>query len=158
MGIYNFQAEEVKPSDVFGREADTDVGYARESFTITVGADATVRVGTLLAVDYVAKTATVIASGATADSLADTDIGVFVGRDLPTNPITAQDFSRLTLTETGVGVAIVKGDGSGVIGLNYVDVGGTLFYDVAEDLQKALVAKLTKENRFKCLDGVKPTL
>lgn len=160
MGVYNFPAVEVVPSDVFGREVDTDVGYGRETFVIPVDSGKKVRVGTLLSVDYVTKTATIVPADITITALnAIANLGVFVGRDLPTNPTDAQDFSRLTQTTTGKGVAIVKGDGSGVIGLNYLDVGGTLFYDIATaGVQATIIAKLTNQNRFKCLDGVKPSL
>ena len=57
MAIFNMTTPQVVPSDVFGYEVNTDVGYGRETFTITVGATP-VRVGTILVVDYVAGTAT----------------------------------------------------------------------------------------------------
>ena len=148
-GILN--TEQVVPSDVFGYEVNTDVGYGRESFTITVGTG--VRVGTILELDYAAKTATVLAAPASAVAVAALgDLGVFVGRDLPVNPATFQDFDRLTMTANGVGVAIVKGDGRGVLKKGYLDLAGTQFYSLAADIQAALVAKLTTENRFKVLD------
>ena len=148
-GILN--TEQVVPSDVFGYEVNTDVGYGRESFTITVGTG--VRVGTILELDYAAKTATVLAAPASAVAVAALgDLGVFVGRDLPVNPATLQDFDRLTMTANGVGVAIVKGDGRGVLKKGYLDLAGTQFYSLAADIQAALVAKLTTENRFKVLD------
>lgn len=148
-GILN--TEQVVPSDVFGYEVNTDVGYGRESFTITVGDG--VRVGTILELDYEAKTATPLAAPASAVAVADIgDLGVFVGRDLPVNPATLQDFDRLTMAADGVGVAIVKGDGRGVLKKGYLDLAGTQFYSLAADIQAALVAKLTTENRFKVLD------
>ena len=51
-GVLNNQ---IVPSDVFGYEVNTDVGYGREVFTITVAPADVVRVGTVLEVDYVAK-------------------------------------------------------------------------------------------------------
>ena len=148
-GILN--TEQVVPSDVFGYEVNTDVGYGRETFTITVGAG--VRVGTVLEVDYAAKIGKQI--GTLANAAAVTALGelaVFVGRDLPTNPSTFQDFDRLTMKANGKGVAIVKGDGRGVLKKGYLDIGGKQFYSLPADVQAALVAKFTTENRFKVLD------
>lgn len=151
--ITNLFNDTVKPSDVFGYEVNTDVGYGRETFKITVTDK--VRVGTVLELDYVAKTATVVdgstLTGATQVNALG-DLGVFVGRDLPTNPTTAQDFDNLTMAETGNGVAIVKGDGRGVLKKGYLDLGGTAFYKLSEEAQKALSAKFTTENRFKVID------
>ena len=148
-GILN--TEQVVPSDVFGYEVNTDVGYGRESFTITVGDG--VRVGTILEVDYAAKTATKLTAPSDATAVAALgELAVFVGRDLPVNPSTFQDFERLTMTADGVGVAIVKGDGRGVLKKGYLDVSGTQFYKLPDDVQAALVAKFTTENRFKVLD------
>ena len=160
MAVVTFWTDEVKPSDVFGNNAQTALnGYERESFTITVPAGKTVRVGTLLKLDYTAKTATIAAVPADAAAVtALGDVGVFVGRDLPVNPAVAADFSRLTLKSTGKGVAVVKGDGSAAIYKGYLETDGTLFYDLPAAVQAALAAKLTKENRFKVLDQVKPTL
>ena len=143
--ITNLFNDTVKPSDVFGYEVNTDVGYGRETFEITVTDK--VRVGTVLELDYVAKTAT-----GTTEVKALGELGVFVGRDLPTNPTTAQDFDNLTMTATGNGVAIVKGDGRGVLKKGYLDLGGTAFYKLSEEAQKALSAKFTTENRFKVID------
>ena len=59
---------------------NTDEGYGRESFQITLTAGQTVRVGTVLVLDYLAKTATL--ATAPADALAVTalgELGVFVG-------------------------------------------------------------------------------
>lgn len=148
-GLLN--TEQVVPSDVFGWEVNTDVGYGRESFTITVGDG--VRVGTILEVDYAAKTATPLAAPAdvlTVDGLGE--LAVFVGRDLPVNPSTLQDFERLTMTTDGEGVAITRGDGRGVLKKGYLDLAGTQFYALPADVQAALVAKFTTENRFKVLD------
>lgn len=141
----------IKPSDVFGYEVNTDVGYGRETFQITVSAP--IRVGTILEVDYAEKTATPIVAPADASAVdALGDLAVFVGKDVPTNPATAEDFDNLSLSATGKGVAIVKGDGRGVLKKGYLDAGGTAFYKLAEDAQKALEAKFTTENRFKVLD------
>ena len=148
-GIFN--SSQVVPSDVFGWEVNTDVGYGRETFTVTVGAG--VRVGTVLEVDYAAKTAKQI--GTLANALAVDglkDLAVFVGRDLPTNPATAQDFDNLTMKADGKGVVITRGDGRGVLKKGYLDVGGIQFYKLPADVQASLVAKFTTENRFKVLD------
>lgn len=113
--ITNLFNSPVVPSDVFGYEVNTDVGYGRETFNITI-TSGTVRVGTILVVDYAAGTATPLAAPADAAAVeALGDLAVWVGRDLPTNPATAQDFDRLTQTATGLGVAIVKGDGRGIL-------------------------------------------
>lgn len=142
---------QVVPSDVFGYEVNTDVGYGRESFTITVGDG--VRVGTILEVDYAAKTATKLAAPSDASDVeALGELAVFVGRDLPVDRATSQDYERLTMTEDGVGVAIVKGDGRGVLKKGYLDVSGTQFYALPDEVQAALVAKFTTQNRFKVLD------
>ncbi|QGH73844.1 hypothetical protein [Vibrio phage vB_VhaM_VH-8] len=148
-GLLN--TEQVVPSDVFGWEVNTDVGYGRETFAITVGTG--VRVGTILEVDYAAKTATPLAAPADAAAVdALGELAVFVGRDLPVNPSTLQDFERLSMTENGDGVAITRGDGRGVLKKGYLDLAGTQFYKLPDDVQAALVAKFTTENRFKVLD------
>ena len=149
-GVLNTQ---IVPSDVFGYEVNTDVGYGREVFTITVSPATVVRVGTVLEVDYVAKTAKAVKAPTTkveVDALKN--LAVFVGRDTPTNPATLQDFDRLSMTANGVGVAITRGDGRGVLKKGYLDFAGTAFYDLAEVAQTALFAKFTTENRFKVLD------
>lgn len=149
-GVLNTQ---IVPSDVFGYEVNTDVGYGREVFTITVSPATVVRVGTVLEVDYVAKTAKAVKAPTTkveVDALKN--LAVFVGRDTPTNPATLQDFDRLSMTANGVGVAITRGDGRGVLKKGYLDFAGTAFYDLAEAAQTALFAKFTTENRFKVLD------
>lgn len=149
-GVLNNQ---IVPSDVFGYEVNTDVGYGREVFTITVSPATVVRVGTVLEVDYVAKTAKSVKAPTTkveVDALKN--LAVFVGRDTPTNPATLQDFDRLSMTANGVGVAITRGDGRGVLKKGYLDFAGTAFYDLAADVQTALFAKFTTENRFKVLD------
>lgn len=153
MAVLNLNLEAVVPSDVFGWEVNTDVGYGRESFTITTAAK--IGVGEVLVVDYAAKTATRV--GALADAAAVTalgDLAVFVGRDLPNNPATAQDFDRLTMATTGVGAAITRGDGRGTLYKKHLMFGGVAFYDLPADVQAALVAKFTTENRFKVLDQV----
>ena len=149
-GVLNTQ---IVPSDVFGYEVNTDVGYGREVFTITVSPATVVRVGTVLEVDYVAKTAKAVKAPTTkveVDALKN--LAVFVGRDTPTNPATLQDFDRLSMTANGVGVAITRGDGRGVLKKGYLDFEGTAFYKLAEEAQTALFAKFTTENRFKVLD------
>lgn len=149
-GVLNTQ---IVPSDVFGYEVNTDVGYGREVFTITVSPATVVRVGTVLEVDYVAKTAKAVKAPTTkAEVDALKNLAVFVGRDTPTNPATLQDFDRLSMTANGVGVAITHGDGRGVLKKGYLDFAGTAFYKLAEEAQTALFAKLTTENRFKVLD------
>ena len=154
-GVLNTQ---IVPSDVFGYEVNTDVGYGREVFTITVSPATVVRVGTVLEVDYVAKTATPVGdtiNGFPLDAVGvDTlgELAVFVGRDTPTNPATLQDFDRLSMTADGVGVAITRGDGRGVLKKGYLDFAGTAFYKLTEEAQTALFAKFTTENRFKVLD------
>lgn len=153
MAVLNLNLEAVVPSDVFGWEVNTDVGYGRETFTITTAEK--IGVGEVLVVDYAAKTATRV--GALADAAAVAalgDLAVFVGRDLPNNPATAQDFDRLTLDATGEGVAITRGDGRGTLYKKYLKLGDVAFYDLPADVQAALVAKFTKENRFKVLDQV----
>ena len=149
-GVLNTQ---IVPSDVFGYEVNTDVGYGREVFPITVSPATVVRVGTVLEVDYVAKTAKAVKAPTTkveVDALKN--LAVFVGRDTPTNPATLQDFDRLSMTANGVGVAITRGDGRGVLKKGYLDFAGTAFYKLAEEAQTALFAKFTTENRFKVLD------
>lgn len=153
MAVLNLNKYPVVPSDVFGWEVNTDVGYGRESFTITT--TALIGVGEVLVADYAAKTA--VRVGALADAAAVDALGdlvVFVGRDLPNNPATAQDFDRLTMAETGVGVAITRGDGRGTLYKKHLMFGGVSFYELPADVQAALVAKFTTENRFKVLDQV----
>ena len=153
MAVLNLNLDSVAPSDVFGWEVNTDVGYGRETFTITTTKK--IGVGEVLVVDYAAKTATRV--GALADAAAVAalgDLAVFVGRDIPNNPATAQDFDRLTLAATGEGVAITRGDGRGTLYKKYLKLGDVAFYDLPADVQAALVAKFTTENRFKVLDQV----
>lgn len=153
MAVLNLNLEAVVPSDVFGWEVNTDVGYGRETFTITTTKK--IGVGEVLVVDYAAKTATRV--GALDDAAAVAalgDLAVFVGRDLPNNPATAQDFDRLTLAATGEGVAITRGDGRGTLYKKHLMLGDVAFYDLPADVQAALVAKFTTENRFKVLDQV----
>lgn len=159
MALINIPLANVLPSDVFGYEVNTDVGYGRETFTITVAPDSVVRVGTILEVDYAAGTATALAVPALASDVATLgDLAVFVGRDTPTNPVTAQDFENLTMTATGDGVAIAKGDGRGILKKGYLDLDGTSYYELAADIRAALDAKLTKENRFKMVEQQRPVL
>lgn len=153
MAVLNLNKYPVVPSDVFGWEVNTDVGYGRETFTITTTAP--IAVGEVLVADYAAKTAArvgALADAAAVDALGD--LVIFVGRDLTNNPAVAQDFDRLTMTTTGAGVAITRGDGRGTLYKKHLMFGGEAFYDLPADVQAALVAKLTKENRFKVLDQV----
>ena len=153
MAVLNLNLEAVVPSDVFGWEVNTDVGYGRETFTIRT--DVKIGVGEVLVVDYAAKSATrvgALADAADVDALGD--LAVFVGRDLPNNPATAQDFDRLTLDGSGECVAITRGDGRGTLYKKYLMLGNVAFYDLPADVQAALVAKFTTENRFKVLDQV----
>ena len=153
MAVHNLNKTPVVPSDVFGWEVNTDVGYGRETFTITTAA--AIAVGEVLVADYAAKTA--VRVGALANAAAVAALGnlvIFVGRDLTNNPATAQDFDRLTMTATGKGVAITRGDGRGTLYKKHLMFGGVAFYNLPADVQAALVAKFTKENRFKVLDQV----
>ena len=153
MAVLNLNLDSVVPSDVFGWEVNTDVGYGRESFTITTAEK--IGVGEVLVADYAAKTAVrvgALANAAAVDALGD--LVIFVGRDLPNNPATAQDFDRLTMTATGVGVAITRGDGRGTLYKKHLKFGDKFFYELPADVQAALVAKFTTENRFKVLDQV----
>ena len=153
MAVLNLNLEAVVPSDVFGWEVNTDVGYGRESFTIRTAVK--IGVGEVLVVNYADKAANRVGALAdAADVTALGDLAVFVGRDLPNNPATAQDFDRLTLPETGEGVAITRGDGRGTLYKKYLKLGDVAFYDLPADVQAALVAKFTTENRFKVLDQV----
>ena len=151
MAIFNMTAPQVVPSDVFGYEVKTDEGYGRETFTITVGASP-VRVGTILVVNYVTGTATQLTQANLATLPATARLGVFVGRDLKTNPATAQDFDRLTMTTTGKGVAIVKGDGCGTLKKGYLDLAGTQYYALTTAQQAQLDDIFTNDNRFKMVE------
>ena len=146
--ITNLTPTIIKPSDVFGYEVNTDVGYGRETFTIDVGTTP-VRVGSVFVVDYATMTATP-ADGTTVT--ATSQLGVFVGRDLPTNPATAQDFDRLTQTADGDGVLIVKGDGRGILKKGYLDINGVQYYKLTATEQAKLDKVFTTVNRFKMVD------
>ena len=153
MAVLNLNKSPVVPSDVFGWEVNTDVGYGRETFTITTTAP--IAVGEVLVANYAAKTAVRVGALANAAAVAALgDLVIFVGRDLTNNPATAQDFDRLTMTATGAGVAVTRGDGRGTLYKKHLMFGGEAFYDLPADVQVALVAKFTKENRFKVLDQV----
>lgn len=152
MAIFNMTAPQVVPSDVFGYEVNTDEGYGRETFTIDVGAataEKPVRVGSVFVVDYATMTA-VPADGTTVT--ATSQLGVFVGRDLPTNPATAQDFDRLTMTADGEGVLIVKGDGRGTLKKGYLDFAGTQYYALTPTQQQTIDTAFTTLNRFKMVE------
>lgn len=147
----------IVPSDVFGWEVNTDVGYGRETFTLTLGTGEVARVGTVMEVDYEAKTATVV-DGATltdADAVkALGDLVVFVGRDIKTVATKGSDFDNLVADETGKVVGITRGDGRGTLYKKYLDFKGTSFESLDAAVRTALTAKFTTENRFKVLDAV----
>ena len=150
MGTFNNAPLTVVPSDVFGYEVNTDIGYGRETFTITGATDSTpIRVGSVLVVDYANMTATP-ADGATVT--ATTQLGVFVGRDLPTNPTKSQDFERLSMTANGKGVLIVKGDGRGILKRGYLDFKGVQYYKLTADQRKATDTAFSKFNLFKVVE------
>lgn len=146
--ITNLNPTIIKPSDVFGYEVNTDVGYGRETFTIDVSTTP-VRVGSVFVVDYANMTATP-ADGTTVT--ATSKLGVFVGRDLPTNPATSQDFDRLTQTADGKGVLIVKGDGRGILKRGYLDFSGKQYYSLTAEQRKTIDTAFTTLNRFKMVD------
>ena len=151
MAVLNLNNYSVVPSDVFGWEVNTDVGYGRETFTITTTKK--IGVGEVLVVNYADKTATRV--GALADAAAVValgDLAVFVGRDLPNNPATAQDFDRLTQTADGKGVLIVKGDGRGILKRGYLDFNGKQYYSLTEQQRKTIDTAFTTLNRFKMVD------
>ena len=153
MAVLNLNKYPVVPSDVFGWEVNTDVGYGRETFTIRN--DTPITVGEVLVANYAAKTAEHVGDLTDAAAVAALgDLVIFVGRDLTNNPAVAQDFDRLTMTDTGKGVAITRGDGRGTLYKKHLMFGGEAFYDLPADVQAALVAKFTTENRFKVLDQV----
>ena len=153
MAVLNLNLDSVVPSDVFGWEVNTDVGYGRENFTITTAEK--IGVGEVLVANYAAKTAVRVGALANAAAVASLgDLVIFVGRDLPNNPAVAQDFDRLTMNATGKGVAITRGDGRGTLYKKYLKLGDVSFYSLPADVKNALVAKFTTENRFKVLDQV----
>lgn len=150
MAIFNQTTPTVVPTDVFGWEVNTDVGYGRETFTITgATVQKPVKVGSVFVVDYATMTATL------ADGTAVTPtskLGVFIGRDLPTNPATSQDFERLSMTADGKGVLIVKGDGRGILKRGYLDFKGVQYYKLTDVQRKAIDSAFTNLNRFKMVD------
>ena len=149
MGTFNNAPLTVVPSDVFGYEVNTDIGYGRETFTITGVTSTPIRVGSVLVVDYANMTATP-AYGTIVT--ATTQLGVFVGRDLPTNPTKSQDFERLRMTDNGKGVLIVKGDGRGILKRGYLDFKGVQYYKLTAEQRKAIDTAFTTLNRFKMVD------
>ena len=141
----------IVPSDVFGWEVNTDVGYGRETFTLTLGTGEVARVGTVMEVDYEAKTATVVDGATLTDAAAVKALGdlvVFVGRDIKTVA------TNLVADETGKVVGITRGDGRGTLYKKYLDFKGTSFETLDAAVRTALTAKFTTENRFKVLDAV----
>ena len=151
--ITNLNPTIIKPSDVFGYEVNTDVGYGRETFNITGATTAKpVRVGTILVVNYLANTATPLKQTDIA-TLADTaTLGVFLGRDLPTNPSTYPDYDRFTQVANGDGVAIVKGDGRSGLKKGYLDINGVQYYKLTATEQAKLAKVFTTVNRFKMVE------
>lgn len=160
--ITNLDLNQIVPSDVFGWEVNTDVGYGRENVNLTLASGKVARVGTVVVVDYVAKTArlataTDVVDLATAEAL---DLAVFVGKDLPTN---GTNFDRLSATAaeqegTPFVTVITRGDGRGVLRKGYLDFDGTAYYDLGAAAQKAVEAVFTTKNRFKVLEQQKPDL
>lgn len=150
MGTFNNAPRTIVPSDVFGYEVNTDIGYGRETFTITGATESTpIRVGSVLVLDYSNMTATP-ADGATVT--ATTQLGVFVGRDLPTNPTKSQDSERLSMTANGKGVLIVRGDGRGILKRGYLDFKGVQYYKLFYGQRKVIDTVFTTLNRFKMVD------
>mgnify|MGYP003591371245 FL=1 len=135
------------PSDVFQSEPNTDIGYARMSVVLTGTNGKTARVGTLVIVDTVAKTATIPAN--TAALLAATTIGIYYGKDLPTN---GTDFNRFQSTfVTGKlsekVVVVYRGDGSAGVGTAYLEYPS----DIAAGTKAQVLDKLNMVNRFKII-------
>ena len=151
--ITNLTPTIIKPSDVLAYEVNTDIGYGRETFNITGATTAKpVRVGTILVVDYLANTATPLKQTDIA-TLADTaTLGVFLGRDLPTNPSTYHDYDRFTQVANGDGVAIVKGDGRSGLKKGYLDINGVQYYKLTATEQAKLAKVFTTVNRFKMVE------
>lgn len=148
MAIFNQTTPTVVPTDVFGYEVNTDVGYGRGTFLITgVTEQKPVRVGTVLSIDEGSMTATFPDVNNLYNRL-----GVFVGRDLPTNPATSQDFERLTMTADGKGVLIVRGDGSGILKRGYLDFNGVQYYKLTEGQRREVDSLFIHYSRFKMVD------
>lgn len=150
--ITNLNQYPIVPSDVFGWEVNTDVGYGRETYTLTLEAGKMAHVGSVFVLDEVARTA-VLAKATDASAPEGKTFGIFVGRDTTTNPAVYNDFDRLTAKETGLKVvAITRGDGRGTLRKANLEFDGTYFYDLPEASQKAMVAHFNLENRFKVTD------
>ena len=148
MAIFNLTTPTVVPTDVFGYEVNTDVGYGRETFLIKgATVQKPVKVGSILAIDEGSMTA----SFPNVNDLRG-KLGVFVGRDLPTNPATSQDFERLTMTADGKGVLIIKGDGSSILKRGYLDVDGVQYYKLHSEQRSDIDTILINSNRFKMVD------
>ena len=79
-----------------------------------------------------------------------------VGRSRPTNTpkvaVSAQDFDRLTQVANGNGVAIVKGDGRGILKKGYLDINGVQYYKLTATEQAKLDKVFTTVNRFKMVE------
>lgn len=145
------------PSDVFGFEVNTDVGYGRDTFDIELPTGKTLEVGAVLSVDYATSKATLTTAPADATAVeALGDLAVFVGRDTTTNPATSNDFDNLIVEGEWEGkiVVIGRGDGRGTLKKKFLDFDGTKFYDLDAAVQPLLEAKFRQENRFKVQDQV----
>lgn len=160
--INTLDLNRIIPSDVFGWEVNTDVGYGREGSNLTLATGKVARVGTVAVLDYVAKTsrlATVadFADLATAEAL---EFGVFVGKDLPTDGTNFNTLEATADEQDGAPFVtfITRGDGRGVLRKGYLDFDGTAYYDLPEANQKVAEAVFTTKNRFKVLEQQKPVL
>lgn len=154
MAIHN-PTHYITPNQVIGYESGHSIGYARESFDLDMTGLELALVGQIFEVDHVAKTATVITPPTTAAEVeALGDLGVFIGRDLPVNPVDAlNDYDRLTVRKSGKIVCVVRGDQGVSLYKGALAIGETKFYSLPAEVKAALQAKLTKENRFKVLDS-----
>lgn len=156
MAIYNLDGvftstanyDPVIPSDVFQSEPNTDIGYARMSVVLTGTNGKTARVGTLVIVDTVAKTATFPADAAALLATTAT-IGIYYGRDIPVNGSNFNRFSSTFVTGslTDKVVVIYRGDGSAGIGTAYLELpAGT-----TTTQRTQILDKLNMVNRFKII-------
>jgi hypothetical protein len=154
MAIHNTTSY-ITPNQVIGYESGHSIGYSRESFDLDITGLTLALVGQIFEVDHVAKTAKVIDVPATVEDVeALGDLGIFIGRDLPVNPIDPlNDYDRLSARKNGKIVCVVRGDQGMSVYKGALAVGATKFYSLPADVRSALQAKLTRENRFKVLDS-----
>ena len=89
MAVLNLNLDSVVPSDVFGWEVNTDVGYGRESFTITTTEK--IGVGEVLVANYAAKTATRVGALADAAAVAEADAAAAVATDAAADATAASE-------------------------------------------------------------------